>query len=209
MCSRSGAGQRERRVGGALSRGLPLCLALALLLVGCATTGGATSAPAPTRTSASRGSTGWSTYHDPTYGFVVVYPSDATLLEATTTGATSLARWRIANPQGGGDDAILEVSATTQASAGICAHASDGAPVTLAGGVTGHEQDTLSDTTPASAASQPQLAVIVLHGGLLTILTLTGQGQSATFMQRWGGVWAHILAAFQSGQGPAGAQPCG
>jgi hypothetical protein len=196
------------------SSGLALCIALGVALGGCAAPGGAGAVRAPTPTSASHSTTaGWSTYRDPTYGFVVAYPSDATAIGATASDATSLASWRFANPQGGADAATdvatLEVTATTQASAGVCAHYASGTPETLAGGVTGYQQDNLSNPAPASATSQPQIAVIVLHGGLLTIITLTGQGQPATFLQRWGSVWNHILTTFQPGRGPAGAQPCG
>jgi hypothetical protein len=186
-----------------------LCLALALSLIGCAASGRAASAPTPTRTSAASGVAGWSSYRDPADGFVVEYPRGATALGATVTGANSLASWRIANLQDGADNATLAVTATTQANAGVCAHYSDGKPVTLGGGVIGYEQDNLGDPTPTNAASQPQIAVIALHGGLLTIITLSGQGQPNTFMQRWGSIWDHILATFQPGQGPAGAQPCG
>ncbi len=214
MCSPSDARLDAQQAGGARALVVTLCLSLAL--IGCAASGGAASGPTPTRTSAASGeasgTAGWSSYRDPTYGFVVEYPRGATTLGATATGGASLASWRIANPQDG-DDATLEVTATTQASAGVCAHYTDGKPVTLAGGVTGYEQDNLSDPMPTSAASQPQIqpqvAVIVLHSGLLTIITLTGQGQPSTFAQRWGGVWDHILATFQPGQGPASAQPCG
>ncbi len=79
------------------------------------------------------------------------------------------------------------------------------ADVTLAGGVTGYQQDNLSGAT---SASQPQVAVVVVHSGLLTIITLTGAAPASTFMQRWGADWSHILSAFQPGQGPASAKPC-
>ena len=218
MCNPSDLGPHAQRAGGALALTvalcLTLCLTLALSLVGCAASGSAASALTPTRTSgeasgAANGTVGWSSYRDSADGFVVEYPRGATALDATATASASLASWRIANPQGGGDSATLEVTATTQASAGVCAHYTDGKPVTLAGGVIGYEQDNLSDPTPTSAASQPQIAVIALHSGLLTIITLTGQGQPNTFLQRWGSVWQHVLATFQPGQGPAGAQPCG
>jgi hypothetical protein len=213
MCSPSDRGPHAQRAGVALALAVALCLALALSLIGCAASGRAASAPTPTRTSAASGVAsgvaGWSSYRDPADGFVVEYPRGATALGATVTGANSLASWRIANPQDGADNATLEVTATTQANAGVCAHYSEGKPLTLRGGVIGYEQDNLGAPTPTNAASQPQIAVIALHGGLLTIITLTGQGQPNTFMQRWGSIWGHILATFQPGQGPAGAQPCG
>jgi hypothetical protein len=152
---------------------------------------------------------GWSQYHDPLYGFVAQFPTSAVGIGATASGPTSLAAWRIANPQGGADDATLEVTATTQASASLCAQYINGKPVAIAGGVTGYEQDNLSSAPPTSAPSQPQITVIFLHSGLLTIITLTGQGQPSTFTQRWGAIWSHILATFQPGQGPAAAKPCG
>lgn len=208
MCSPSVADSPARRLGAALV--VALCLSLAPLLVGCAASGAASYAPTPTRThGVATGAPGWSSYRDPVYGFVVEYPHGAKLLGATTTGGVSLASWRIANPLGAADDATLEVTATTQASAGVCAHYTEGKPVTLANGVIGYQHDNLSDPTPTSAASQPQIAVIVLHSGLLTIITLTGQGQPNTFAQRWGSVWERIIATFQPGQGPGSAQPCG
>jgi hypothetical protein len=215
MCSHKRAARApDRTLGLALAFRLALGLALGLALSGCAAPGGVGAVRALTPAGASHSTTaGWSTYHDPAYGFVVAYPSDATAIGATATGDTSLASWRFANPQGGADTAAdvatLEVTATTQASAGVCTQYTSGKPVSLAGGVTGYQQDNLSDPAPASAASQPQIAVIVLHGGLLTIITLTGQGQPGTFLQRWGSVWNHILTTFQPGRGPAGAQPCG
>lgn len=196
----------------ALTLCLALSAALSLALVGCASApaAGPSVGGGPGQVASSTSATpGWSVYRDPAYGFVVEIPSDATAIGATVTGATSLASWRLPAPQSRADAATLEVTATTQASAGVCAHYVSGAPVSLAGGLVGYEQDNLSAPTTTSAASQPQIAVIVLHGGLLSILTLTGQGDPSTFLRRWGAVWSHILATFQPGRGPTGAQPCG
>lgn len=151
---------------------------------------------------------GWSQYHDPTYGFVAQFPSDATINVAPEQSGTTVVSWRFTNPQDAADAATLEVTATTRASAGICAQYTSGKPIPLAGGVTGYEVDSLSDMASSSASVQPQVAVIFTHSGLLTIISLTGQTPAATFTQRWGAVWSHILATFQPGQGPAGAQPC-
>jgi len=152
----------------------------------------------------SAGAEGWSSYHDPQYGFVAQFPSDATMNVSAGQGVTSVTSWRFTNPQDSADRVILEVSATTQASAAICANYTSGARVTLAGGITGYAQDDLSGAT-----AQPQFAMVVAHGGLLDIVTLTGQAPANTFMQRWGADWRHILTTFQPGQGPAGAHPCG
>ncbi len=195
------AGHSGRRVGRWAACALALCLALG----GCAARG---AAPAPTHTASQSGvaassTAGWSSYRDPAYGFIVEYPSGATAIGNGATGATSLAAWRFANPQGGTDSATLEVTATTKASAGLCAQYTSGKPVTLAGGAVAYEQDNLS-----SATSQPQITAILQQNGLFTIITLTGQGSPATFMRRWGDAWSHILATFQPGHGPAGAQPC-
>lgn len=185
------------------------------MLAGCAVGGGASSVtrvPTPTWPSAagapgvtSAATAGWSQYRDPTYGYVAQFPSDATMYVAPVQSGTSLTSWRFASQQGGADTATLEVTATTQANPGLCAQYTSGKPVTLAGGVTGYQQDNLSGAT---SASQPQVAVVVVHSGLLTIITLTGAAPASTFMQRWGADWSHILSAFQPGQGPASAKPC-
>ena len=194
-----------------------LLLLFAVMLVGCAVGGrsSVTRVPTPTWPNAAgapgvttAATAGWSQYRDPTYSYVTEFPSDATMRVTPVQSGTSLTSWRFANQQGSADTATLEVTATTQANPGLCAQYTSGKPVTLAGGVTGYQQDNLSGGGSASASSQPQVAVVVVHSGLLTIITLTGAPPASTFMQRWGADWSHILSAFQPGQGPASAKPC-
>ncbi len=195
-----------------------VALLLAMALVGCGVSGTTTITRAPTPTwQAAAGAPGvttattpgWLQYRDPTYGFVIAFPTDATINEALQQGATRLVSWRFASHPGGADRATLEVTATTQPNASICAHYTAGKPMALADGVTGYQQDNLADAASSSGSSQPQIALVVVHSGLLSIITLTGSTPANTFMQRWGGVWDHVLATFQPGQGPATAKPCG
>ncbi|HZC06731.1 MAG TPA: hypothetical protein VE338_13935 [Ktedonobacterales bacterium] len=166
-----------------------------------ATSGGASSVVADA---------GWSSYRDPRYGFVTQYPNDAMFNAPPPQGPTSDDSWLITDSQDASSNATLEVTATTQANASICAQYTTGKPVTVAGNITGYEQDNLASATPPpGAASQPQVAVLFLHGGLFYIITLTAPPPASTFMRRWGGVWNHVLNTFQPGQGPAGAKPCG
>lgn len=151
---------------------------------------------------------GWLQYRDATYGFVIGFPTNATIYEAPQQGAARLVSMRFANPSGA-DEATLEVTATTQANASICAHYTAGKRVVLADGATGYQQDNLTDATSSSGSGLPQIALVVVHSGLLSIITLSGSAPANTFMQRWGSVWSHVLATFQPGQGPAGANPCG
>jgi len=194
-----------------------VALLLSVALAGCGSGAGATtirSVPAPTWASAAGApgvstatTPGWSQYRDATYGFVAQFPTNATINAAPAQGTTRLTSWRFVNPQDAADTATLEVTATTQANTGLCSQYTSGKPVTVAGGVTGYQQDNLSASS-SSTTAQPQVAVVIVHGGLLTIITLTGQSPASTFMQRWGAVWSHILATFQPGVGPIGAQPC-
>ena len=198
-----------------------LTLCLSLLVAGCASSG----APAGARTTSvgtpthapssptvitSPATPGWSQFSDPTYGFVTQYPNDATFNGPPPQGLVSSDGWLITNPQNSADDASLEVSATPQPDASLCAHYRDGKPVMVAGDITGYEQDTLNaPTPPPGAAAQPQITVLFSHGGLFYIITLTAAPPGETVLQRWGAVWGHILATFQPGQGPASAHPCG
>lgn len=209
--NRNRAGRQSRWSVGALA----LCLALAL--PGCAPSG-AGSITKTLRPQATVGTPqgvsaasapGWSSYHNPTYGYIIEFPTSATFTAASTAGATSVTSWNITNPQASADHATLEITASSQASSGICGAYTSGQAVTLTDGVTAYQQDNLSDATSAGASAQPQIALTLLHSGLFYIITLTGQQPSATFTQRWGGVWSHVLATFQPGQGPAGAKPCG
>ncbi|HET9111921.1 MAG TPA: hypothetical protein VFN78_13915 [Ktedonobacterales bacterium] len=193
-------------------------LLLAMALVGCGGSGATTVTYAPTPTwQAAAGAPGvttattpgWSQYRDPSYGFVIGFPTNASINEGPQQGATRLVSWRLASQPGGADEATLEVTATTQANASLCAHYTAGTTVALADGVTGYQQDNLAAATSANGSGQPQVVLVVVHKGLLSIITLSGSTPANTFMQRWGSVWSHVLATFQPGQGPAGAKPCG
>lgn len=199
-------------------------LLLALTLAGCAPSSGsgqtpndATQPPASATftarasgASSAAGTPGWSMYRDPQYGFVTEYPNGAMFNVPPTQGPTSDDGWTITNPQDASSSANLEVAATTQPGASLCAQYTKGKPVTVAGDITGYQQDNLSaPTPPPGAASPPQITVLFLHGGLFYIITLTGSAPANTFMQRWDSVWSHVLATFQPGQGPASAKPCG
>ncbi len=200
----------------------PLCLAIAL--VGCAptagagaTSGGATRIPASATAvstvsgaSSNTAAPGWSSYRDPQYGFVTQYPNDAMFNASPPQGPSSDDGWVITDPQNASSSARLEVTATTQPGASLCAQYTAGKPVRVAGDITGYQQDNLSaPTPPPGAASLPGVTVLFLHGDLFYIISLTGSAPANTFMQRWGGVWDHVLATFQPGQGPATAKPCG
>ena len=175
--------------------------------------GGATQTPASATgavsgASSSAAAPGWSSYRDPHYGFVTQYPNDSTFDSPPSQGLTSDDGWTITNPRDAASSANLEVSASPQPGASLCAQYTAGKPVTVGGDITGYQQDNLSASAPPGAAGRPQVTVLFAHAGLFYIITLTGSAPANTFMQRWGDVWSHVLATFQPGQGPAGAKPC-
>lgn len=192
---------------------LVMGLGLALTLAACGTpsgaAGGGHATPTPPRpVSGSSAATppGWSSVHNGRYGFTLPVPSGATP-RVSSGGPTELVLWSYASPANAADVAAFEATVSTQASAGICSQYTHGQPVSV-GGVTGYQSDNLA-AGAAGAAEAPQVTVVVVHSGLLTILSLTAPPPASTFEARWDGVWTHILANTQLGAGPAGAQPCG
>ena len=138
---------------------------------------------------------------------MVEFPSEGSSISpASGQNVTATVVWRLANPAVKSDIATLEVTTTTHASASLCSNVTQGKRVTLNDGVIGYETNNLSTTN--SASSHPQIAVILTHSGLLSIISLTGQESSDIFEQRWGGVWGHILASFHAGKSPINGQPC-
>lgn len=149
---------------------------------------------------------GWSQYRDPTYGFVVEFPSGATISPTAGQSGNNTVSWRFPNPQVSSDIATLEVTTTAHASVGLCANMTQGKPVKLNDGITGYETNNLS--TADSTTHQPQIAVVFTHSGLLSIISLTGQESTDAFEQHWGGAWGHILSSFHAGKSPTAGQPC-
>lgn len=190
-----------------------LGLASLLALVGCAVAPGTptTASPSPTATPIVVDGVRFQTISDPTFGFHLDIPANmvhnGTQPNASDGGVISAWNGYYPTP----DDAIevYVVTATSGVSPADCAA---GAPITIGPGLPGYEQDWFAQPLPTpppnGAAENWQVSASLVSNGVYISIELLGLPPDATFMQRYGAIWSHMLASFTPGPNTRAGNPC-
>ena len=209
---------------GSCQRAALLTLSLAVLaagFVGCAlpqthaqspqTTATPSASASPTATSIIVDGIPFQTITDPAFGFHLDIPASMTQngSQPNPSDGGGVSTWNGTVPTIQEDLDIEIDTATKGLPAQSCA---TGKPITIGPGLPGYEEDAFAQPTPipqpnSGAITSSVSASVVVHG-LFVAVRLDGTPPNATFMDRYGAIWRHMLASFSPGAFTSSGNPC-
>ncbi|HLY29744.1 MAG TPA: hypothetical protein VKQ36_01830 [Ktedonobacterales bacterium] len=187
-------------------------LATLALLSGCGSggTAGATQTKTPTPEANSATATPhtvdgvqYMTYTDPTYGFQIDLPAylDQVIQPNIGSGGSVTTMWSNVFAT---QDEVVGVDITTKLVATKTITCQTGRPITVGPGLPGCEIDTYLQPTPppiqnSGTPGTNSVSAEFIANGVEIGIMLGGDPPVATFLQRYGAIWQHMLASFKPG----------